>query len=348
MTNRLAVGTPVNVKGFVYAEHVGRNDLVVLNPRENGGYGIGPKGNDAERPHDGDHGWLFYTANEVTPKTIEKESSTVTKFKVGDKVEVFQNGFTAPAWVGVKGIVKEVLSYGYRVELTNVAKSGERVGYRARLNGDNLKLIEEPKPFTFKVGDRVEFIEHFMGAATTGTQATVTHTTSGGTYTTVKTDDGEEYTPYSRRLKLVEAPKPFTFKDIQVGDTIRRTLTRKSGAKEVREGTVSQVASWYAEDEGYLLAYDTDTAEAEDVTLELLNRPEPKPTLLENTKKGDRLVLAKTSGHTKVYTKGKNDQWETLIIKPDGGSYLGAMWSSKELEQLSAGSGTKTYKLIVK
>lgn len=285
MTNRLAVGTPVAVKGFVYAEHMGRNDLVVLNQRDNGGYGIGPKGNDAERPHDGDHGWLFYTANEVTPKTIEKESNTVTKFKVGDKVEVFQNGLTAPAWVGVQGIVKEVLSYGYRVELTDVAKTGERAGYRARLNGDNLKLVEEPKPFTFK--------------------------------------------------------------DIQVGDTIRRTLTRKSGAKEVREGTVSRFGSYFAEDNGYILAYDTDDAN-HGTTLELVNRPEPKPTLLENTKKGDTLVIAFNNGVTKVYTKGKKGSWTTLVLTGNGKAHTGYTWSSEALEKDVERTSVKAHTLITK
>jgi len=108
------------------------------------------------------------------------------------------------------------------------------------------------------------------------------------------------------KLELVEPS--FTFADIQVGDTIRRTQTFKSGATEVREGTVGHKASWYAEDgSDYILAYDTD--DKPEVTLELLNRPEPEPVkeVWEDAKVGD--VFKRVN---------KNGKWSYFIHTGDG------------------------------
>lgn len=77
-----------------------------------------------------------------------------------------------------------------------------------------------------------------------------------------------------RNLELVETP--FTFKDIQEGDTIRRTHVHKDGAKDTREGVAAIKGAYYwaTADGSFILAYDSDN---EGVTLELLNRPEPEP-----------------------------------------------------------------------
>lgn len=133
-------------------------------------------------------------------------------------------------------------------------------------------------------------------------------------------------------LELVEPP--FGFKDIQVGDTIRRTQKHSEGATEVREGTVSRV-SWYAEAKGYILAYDTDTAGKENVTLELLNRPEPEPVKArwETAQKGDWLITEGKNGVKRVHTKKKDGDWASVILNRtlDGKPSVGFTRSTESL-----------------
>lgn len=112
----------------------------------------------------------------------------------------------------------------------------------------------------------------------------------------------------------------FTFADIQVGDTIRRTQTFTGGATEVREGKVDHVKSWYvsAEGDNFIMAYDTD--DKPEVTLELLNRPEPEPVKAdwELAKTGDRLVVKNGKGITRVLTKQVDGLWDCLVIRSYG------------------------------
>lgn len=153
---------------------------------------------------------------------------------------------------------------------------------------------------------------------------------------------GDEARISDHYLELVETP--FTFKDIQKGDTIRRTATYK-GATEVREGVVGSKGSYYwaAEQGNYILAYDTDDA-PKDVTLELLNRPEPEPTLLEGTKTGDQLVLTLHNGVSKVYTKKADGDWSTLVFKNGDYSHIGFTWEQDNLERQV--ESAKSHKLI--
>lgn len=124
-------------------------------------------------------------------------------------------------------------------------------------------------------------------------------------------------------LVPAKADEPFTFADIQVGDTIRRTQTFKGGATEVREGTVTRTGSGYAttSDFSYILAYAGDTAK-EEVTLELLNRPEPEPVkeVWELAKTGDRLVVKNGTGIIRVLTKQADGLWDCLLIRSYGSS----------------------------
>lgn len=282
MTERIALGTPVHVSSK-YGPHAGRNDLVVLSD-EITGYGVGPKGNDPAKSHNGAEGWLYYGSNsQVTPK----KESKVTQFKAGDKVRITNStGTTISSWIGVEGIVKgNGLYYTHTtLELTTSPNESFPVGSKANISTAKLELIEEPS---------------------------------------------------------------FTFKDIQKGDTIRRTRTFKDGATEAREGVVSSKGSYYwaTEDGNYILAYDTDDKN-EQVALELVSRPEPEPTLLANTKAGDQLVLNKTSGYVKLYNKVTEDKWRAFIIPPHGDAYKGSTWTTEELEQFAADSGTKSYTLI--
>lgn len=49
-----------------YPEHEGRIDLVVMHLEEDcTGAGVGPEGNDPEKHHDPDHGYLWYHENEL-------------------------------------------------------------------------------------------------------------------------------------------------------------------------------------------------------------------------------------------------------------------------------------------
>ena len=132
--------------------------------------------------------------------------------------------------------------------------------------------------------------------------------TSGRGYTSLKVGD-------VHTLCALTVIPPFTFADIQVGDTIRRTATF-NGATEVREGVVGSKGSYYwANEQGnYILAYNTDGKEG--VTLELLNRPEPEPVKAdwELAKTGDRLVV-EGKETTRILTKQADGLWDTLLIR---------------------------------
>lgn len=109
---------------------------------------------------------------------------------------------------------------------------------------------------------------------------------------------------------------PFTFEDIQVGDTIRRTHNFKDGCVEVREGTVGNKKNWYVSNESgtYILAYDHDT-KAEDTTLELLDRPEPEPepvkAVWEDAKPGDVFKRVNRSGGISFLLK-EEEGWKFM------------------------------------
>lgn len=118
------------------------------------------------------------------------------------------------------------------------------------------------------------------------------------------------------------APKPaFTFKDIQVGDKVRRTLKRKSGATEVREGTVERLQGSYATDDGYILAYVNDDkpyTNGSSVVLELLERPEP-PHWTEDKPVGS-VGIYMDGNFTKTLTKTGENDWHVLYAV-DGYNY---------------------------
>lgn len=136
---------------------------------------------------------------------------------------------------------------------------------------------------TFKAGDKVRHKDTVGPWA--GWEGTV-HAEVGG----VTTAFSDAFNGYGSEVRLttsnLELITPtFTFADIQVGDRIRRTLTRPSGTTEVREGVVAQKSALYAMDTtpgktaaiNYILAYDSDGhPDKPQVVLELLDRPKPK------------------------------------------------------------------------
>lgn len=142
---------------------------------------------------------------------------------------------------------------------------------------------------------------------------------------------------------LVPAVKPYTFEDIQVGDKIRRTLTRDTGTTEVREGTVVEKSSLYALDakdtgrvgDSYILAYDSDGDPAKpQVKLELLDRPKPEPKLWENREAGDKIVSYDKQGNLdRLFTKREDGQWGTLVVNDNGKLQKGFERSDGEIDR---------------
>lgn len=61
------IGDRVKVVSDVVAfpSHQGREDLVVLYMDADTGYGVGPLGNDPDKHHNGDYGWLWYFPEEL-------------------------------------------------------------------------------------------------------------------------------------------------------------------------------------------------------------------------------------------------------------------------------------------
>jgi hypothetical protein len=187
---------------------------------------------------------------------------------------------------------------------------------------------------TFKVGDKVKYIgdcyvfsgfdggvDPAEGVVTEDSSKGVTQlrlTTGVGRYRV-----GQEVRLITKNLELIKeelpnpwAPKPaFTFKDIQVGDKIRRTETWETGTYRTFEGVVTDLTSTGARTkEGLLVGYYKDI-ESPHMKLELLDRPKPKE-IWENRKAGDKIkrkqcggwdyFIKEESGWTILYSGGQH------------------------------------------
>jgi hypothetical protein len=129
----------------------------------------------------------------------------------------------------------------------------------------------------------------------------------------------------TENLELI-APT-FTYEDIQVGDRIRRTLTRETGTTEVREGVVTEKSALYATDTNpgktaainYILAYQSDgDPDKPQVVLELLDRPKPKHWT--EAKPVGSAAIYVDSAFTKTFRKTGEDEW-TVVYPEDGSTY---------------------------
>lgn len=262
-------------------------------------------------------------------------------FKVGDRVEATED------FVGFNGIVKGTKGTVTSVEATvpgNEKYHGGKylIGFKAD-NGDSetvfdfrIKKIEEEKEeVTFKVGDKVSVKGWAASVGQTsdteweGRTGTVTALYS--TWANVEFDDVDK-TSHRREggfiYEFLVPAKPFTYSDIKIGDKIKRTRTFSDGTEEITTGTVRQ---W-----GSLTAYSRDSnplAYASDlnrntVTLELLERPEPKPEpkIWENRKKGDQIVREDEHGAQTIFTHEGDDEWTSLYLN---NSKSGAFSSGK-------------------
>jgi len=191
---------------------------------------------------------------------------------------------------------------------------------------------ESKEVTTFKAGDKVSFHEknnvHWQGGhgiitAVNGTRYDVEIVEApprNTAYRKGNTIRGIEN--YSGWMTLVEPA--FTFADIQVGDTIRRTEKwDNTGSVRVFEGVVTTVSSVQAlTAEGLLVGFFKDGANPH-MTLELLNRPEPEPEPepvkadWELAKSGDRLVV-EGKETTRILTKQEDDWWDCLMVRTWG------------------------------
>jgi hypothetical protein len=256
------------------------------------------------------------------------QGETLT-FKQGDKVR-YKSGTNAPEWYGWEGVVDWSNSGTTHAKTTNSVKYS-KVGDGANLTTYNLELITEEEKVEqtthdFKAGDRVEFVENYSDTCKTGTQVTLTsvppqNKINGFLY--YREADGSTGFCYPKRVKKVG----FTFADIQVGDKIRRTLTRETGTTEVREGTVVELKRGFATDaistgqpgSSYILAYDSDGDPAKpQVVLELLDRPKPKHWT--EAKPVGSVGVYVEGTFTKTYTKSGVNEW-TVLYAVDGYTY---------------------------
>jgi ribosomal protein L21E len=330
----------------------------------------------------------------------------MTEFKVGDNVR-YTGGdscISSPEYIGVEGVVTASTggSYGLTIKITKHTEGSKKLAANGILYpiGTNLELIEDEP---FKVGDRVEATEDFVGfnGINKGTQGTVTSIEAtapgnekyhGGKYLIgFETDNGERETVFDFRIKKVEkeevtfkvgdkvtvkgwengvnpswegragtvthtswtvsvkfddvpdgslfregsfAPRylehvnTFTYSDIKIGDRIKRTRTFSDGTEETTTGTVGQWGSLtaYSKDRNPL-AYASDL-NRNTVTLELLERPEPKPEpkIWENRKKGDQIVREDEHGAQTIFTHEGDDEWTSLYLN---NSKSGAFSSGK-------------------
>lgn len=204
---------------------------------------------------------------------------------------------------------------------------------------------------TFKAGDKVRYTgdcNTFSGrlGGFKPAEGVITEPGSGTTHLRLTSPvqgyrEGSVVGLFTSNLELITPA--FTFADIQVGDKIRRTLTRDTGTTEVREGVVVEKSGLYALDakhtgragDSYILAYNSDSDPAKpQVVLELLDRPEKEPELWENRKAGDKITSYDGAGKlSRIFTKREDGDWDTLVLNCEGKIQKGFLRSQRDLSQ---------------
>lgn len=261
-------------------------------------------------------------------------------FKVGDRVMVKQSyephGGNVFATRKGKVTLFNEKADAVHIKFDNDGKRYETGAFAAEYVEH---ISEEPAETLFEVGDTVEFREDY-DSSKTGDRGTVTKGNSYfGGLVRVDLGDGKKTECFAYRLKKVGA-ETFTFKDIQEGDRIRRTYTYISGAAVSREGVVTDVDANRAQDTKTLLtlAFVSDDSN-ENVTLELVNRPEPvkEPKLWEDRAIGDKIIRKEATQLT-VFTKTDEDEWESLYLtNGTSKSHTGGEFSDYDLAIILAG-----------
>jgi hypothetical protein len=178
--------------------------------------------------------------------------------------------------------------------------------------GDKVRFIDKSNTAWFGVEGIVESPDNTYGINTI--RLTVAPTGWASNFKV-----GDEAKISDTYLELIPS---FTFKDIQKGDTIRRTEKWDgTGTTKVVEGKVTDVT--YAQAvtaEGLVVGYYRDDKNPH-MTLELVNRPEPEPVkeAWETAKPGDQLFTTANDGTNRVLTKQVGDLWNTLIVNNSEG-----------------------------
>lgn len=284
-----------------------------------------------------------YTTGTFAKKYVRALPAERDGFKVGDKVRVHGRGTSDRQWWGTEGVVYDLPMWtsSLSVKLTKATARGYIEGNVATLGTVNLEHITETvKPTLFKTGDKV-IVDldkptsnwHKAEGTVVGDQLRENNTTR---VKLTKVSPNGNYHEVGTIYRLVGLTKvePFTYKDIQIGDTIRRTRTYKTGTTEVREGTVTTKGPDYFGDSTTILAYSTDATNG--AVLELLERPEPKPEpkITDGTKAGDQIVVVRKV-NTKVYTKQGHDDWDTLILVGNEKPNRGFRWTDDEVAEFA-------------
>ena len=229
-------------------------------------------------------------------KRLKLHTPAATTFKAGDKVR--NTGKGNPGWKGVEGTVVKndgEAVFGnaeyYLVKITAKPASFlyHSVGSEVRMTDVNMELVEEAAaPVTVKrplqVGDKVRVATSGNSSWDGIAEGIITERrekTNKVALTKAPKDFfykvGDIANLMTAHLVVIDNfPRPITFKEIQKGDTLRRTLIKDNGSKLVKEGVVAELDSHNAHDENFYttLAGDLDDADPS-VTLELLARPEP-------------------------------------------------------------------------
>ena len=177
----------------------------------------------------------------------------------------------------------------------------------------------------FKVGDKVRYVGKGKGTMSPewiGLEGVITNFFgSSVTLTVTKSPNpnspnygvGAELYPWTTNLELVTEEPKFTFKDIRVGDIIRRTILRADGSKIIWEGKAhrrnNSGESWLSKD-NYHLAYKMDDNLPE-CTFELLER-----TLNHWTQEKPlgSMGLSGEGINKRVWTKIRDDLWDIRYL----------------------------------
>lgn len=175
----------------------------------------------------------------------------------------------------------------------------------------------------FKIGDKVRYVGKGKGTMSPewiGLEGVITNFFgSSVTLTVTKSPNpkspnygvGAELYPWTVNLELVETK--FTFKDIRVGDIIRRTILRADGSKIIWEGKAhrrnNSGESWLSKD-NYHLAYKMDDNLTE-CTFELLERTLDHWT---QEKPVGSMGLSGEGINKRVWTKIRDDLWDIRYL----------------------------------
>jgi hypothetical protein len=179
----------------------------------------------------------------------------------------------------------------------------------------------------FKVGDKVRYVGNDNPATFdknwVGIEGEVTEVHTNIVYMTITKppkvnssiyEVGFDIYPSKVNLELITEEETFTYKDIQVCDLIRRTFVRSDGSKVIWEGTAirkNHVGDKWMTKGDNILAHHSDD-DFPDITLELLERPEP-PHWTEEKPVGS--VFLYGEGENKaLWRKNTEDGWTRKFL----------------------------------